>query len=157
MSNGLLDGLVVLDLTRVLAGPYAGMLLADMGATVYKVEMPNVGDDSRAMGPFVNKQSVYFANFNRGKVGITLNLKAPEGKEIFKELVKKAKQEAEQTKVSIRNIRRNANDEAKKLKDGGAPEDEVKKLETDIQKATDDAIAKVDKIMDAKEKEIMTV
>lgn len=90
MSNGLLDGLVVLDLTRVLAGPYAGMLLADMGATVYKVEMPNVGDDSRAMGPFVNKQSVYFANFNRGKVGITLNLKAPEGKEIFKELVKKA-------------------------------------------------------------------
>ena len=74
-----------------------------------------------------------------------------------KELVKKAKQEAEQTKVSIRNIRRNANDEAKKLKDGGAPEDEIKKLEADIQKATDEAIAKVDKIMDAKEKEIMTV
>lgn len=74
-----------------------------------------------------------------------------------KELVKKAKQEAEQTKVNIRNIRRNANDEAKKLKDGGSPEDEVKKLEGDIQKATDEAIAKVDKIMDAKEKEIMTV
>ena len=74
-----------------------------------------------------------------------------------KELVKKAKQEAEQTKVSIRNIRRNANDEAKKLKDGGSPEDEIKKLEADIQKATDEAIAKVDKIMDAKEKEIMTV
>ena len=74
-----------------------------------------------------------------------------------KSLSKKAKQEAEQTKVSIRNIRRNANDEAKKLKDDGTPEDEVKKLEADIQKATDEAIAKVDKIMDAKEKEIMTV
>ncbi len=74
-----------------------------------------------------------------------------------KELVKKAKQEAEQTKVSIRNIRRTANDEAKKLKDGGVEEDAIKKLETDIQKATDEMIAKVDKIMEAKEKEIMTV
>lgn len=74
-----------------------------------------------------------------------------------KELVKKAKQEAEQTKVSIRNIRRNANDEAKKLKEDGVEEDAVKKLEADIQKATDEAIAKVDKIMEAKEKEIMTV
>jgi len=74
-----------------------------------------------------------------------------------KELVKKAKQEAEQTKVSIRNIRRTANDEAKKLKDEGVEEDSVKKLETDIQKVTDEMIAKVDKIMDAKEKEIMTL
>ena len=74
-----------------------------------------------------------------------------------KELVKKAKQEAEQTKVAIRNIRRTANDDAKKLKDDGVEEDAVKKLETDIQKATDDAISKVDKIMEAKEKEIMTV
>ena len=74
-----------------------------------------------------------------------------------KELVKKAKQEAEQAKVNVRNIRRNANDEAKRLKDNGTPEDEVKKLETDIQKATDEAIAKIDKIMEAKEKEIMTV
>jgi ribosome recycling factor len=74
-----------------------------------------------------------------------------------KELVKKAKQDAEQTKVAIRNIRRNANDDAKKLKDDGVEEDAIKKLETDIQKATDDAISKVDKIMEAKEKEIMTV
>ena len=74
-----------------------------------------------------------------------------------KELVKKAKQEAEQTKVAIRNIRRTANDDAKKLKDEGVEEDAVKKLETDIQKATDEAISKVDKIMEAKEKEIMTV
>lgn len=74
-----------------------------------------------------------------------------------KELVKKAKQDAEQTKVSIRNIRRNANEEAKKLKDNGTDEDAVKKLETDIQKLTDDIISKIDKIFEAKEKEIMTV
>lgn len=74
-----------------------------------------------------------------------------------KELVKKAKQDAEQLKVSIRNIRRTANDAAKKLKDAGTPEDAVKKLETDIQKATDEFIGKVDKMIEAKEKEIMTV
>ena len=74
-----------------------------------------------------------------------------------KELVKKAKQDAEQAKVAIRNIRRTANDDAKKLKDDGVEEDAVKKLEADIQKATDEAIGKVDKIMEAKEKEIMTV
>ena len=90
MEKGLLDGIVVLDLTRVLAGPYCGMLMADMGATVIKVENPNGGDDSRKMGPFVNDNSVYFANFNRSKIGCTLNLKNPEAKEIFKELVKKA-------------------------------------------------------------------
>ena len=74
-----------------------------------------------------------------------------------KELVKKVKQEIEQTKVNIRNIRRNANDEAKKLKDNGVSEDEIKKLETDIQKTTDDFIAKTDKYLELKEKEIMTV
>lgn len=91
MSKGLLDGIVVLDLTRVLAGPYCGSLLADMGATVYKVEMPGRGDDSRAMGPFFeNGESAYFINCNRGKYGCTLNLKAPEGRELFLRLVKKA-------------------------------------------------------------------
>ena len=89
-NKGLLDGVVVLDLTRVLAGPYCGAILADMGATVIKVENPKGGDDSRSMGPFVNDNSVYFANFNRSKVGCTLNLKDPEAKEIFKEMVKKA-------------------------------------------------------------------
>lgn len=74
-----------------------------------------------------------------------------------KELVKKAKQDAEQLKVSIRNIRRSANDAAKKLKDSGVPEDAVKKLETDIQKITDEFVGKVDKMVEAKEKEIMTV
>ncbi|MBP1673018.1 MAG: ribosome recycling factor [Bacteroidetes bacterium] len=74
-----------------------------------------------------------------------------------KELVKKTKQEAEQAKVSIRNVRRTANETAKKLKDSGTPEDEIKKLETDIQKFTDDFIVKIDKIAEAKEKEIMTI
>lgn len=90
MEQGLLDGIVVLDLTRVVAGPFCGMLMADMGATVIKVENPNGGDDSRQMGPFINGHSVYYANFNRSKTGCTLNLKADEGKEIFKEMVKKA-------------------------------------------------------------------
>lgn len=74
-----------------------------------------------------------------------------------KELVKKVKQETEQHKVTVRNIRRNANDTAKKLKDNGVPEDEAKKLEADIQKLTDETIAKLDKMAEMKEKEIMTV
>ena len=74
-----------------------------------------------------------------------------------KELVKRIKQETEQAKVNIRNIRRNANDQAKKLKDNGVSEDEIKKLENDIQKATDTFIADIDKLFAMKEKEIMTV
>lgn len=90
MKKGILDGIVVLDLTRVLAGPYCGMLLADMGATVYKIEQPKKGDDSRAFGPFINGESAYYMNLNRNKLGVTLNLKTPEGKEVFKEMIKKA-------------------------------------------------------------------
>ncbi len=91
-----LENLTVLDLTRVLAGPFCTMMLADMGANVIKIEVPKGGDDTRSYPPFRAKnlngerESVYFANINRNKKGITLNLKAPEGKEIFKELVKKA-------------------------------------------------------------------
>ncbi len=88
--EGLLKGVIVLDLTRVLAGPYCGMIMADMGATVIKVENPNGGDDSRALLPLIDGNSVYFANFNRSKYGCTLNLKDSEAKEIFKEMVKKA-------------------------------------------------------------------
>ena len=96
--SGLLDGVKVLDLTRVLAGPYCGMLMADMGATVIKVERPKVGDDSRSMGPFINGNSVYYTNFNRSKLGCTLNLKDPEGKKMFLEMVK-------QVDVVIENYR----------------------------------------------------
>lgn len=88
--GGLLDGVLVLDLTRVLAGPYSSMMLADMGAEVIKLEIPNGGDDTRSMGPFVNGESAYYMNLNRNKKGLTLNLKSAEGKEIFFELVKKA-------------------------------------------------------------------
>jgi len=91
MSNkGLLDGVRVLDMTRVLAGPYCGMLLADMGAEVIKIELPGRGDDSRRNGPFVNGESAYYMNLNRNKRGMTLNLKSEEGKRVFKELVKKS-------------------------------------------------------------------
>ena len=85
-----LQDVVVLDLTRVLAGPYCTMMLADFGAQVIKIEVPGKGDDTRAMGPFKNGSSMYYANVNRNKKGITLNLKAPEGKALFLELVKKA-------------------------------------------------------------------
>jgi ribosome recycling factor len=72
-------------------------------------------------------------------------------------LVKQAKNEAENSKVSIRNIRRSANDEAKQLKKDGIPEDEIKKLEDDIQKLTDKYIKQVDIVSEAKEKDMMAV
>lgn len=79
-----LENLTVLDLTRVVAGPYAGAILGDLGAAVIKIEMPGKGDDARAYGPYENGESVYYANLNRNKKGITLNLKSLEGKEILK-------------------------------------------------------------------------
>ena len=85
-----LENLTVLDLTRVVAGPYAGAILGDLGAAVIKIEMPGKGDDARAYGPYENGESVYYANLNRNKKGITLNLKSPEGKEILKKMVKDA-------------------------------------------------------------------
>lgn len=89
-QKGLLDGVKVLDMTRVLAGPYCGMMLADMGAEVIKIELPGRGDDARKNGPFVNGESAYYMNLNRNKRGITLNLKSEDGKRIFKELVKQS-------------------------------------------------------------------
>ncbi|MDR7867071.1 MAG: CoA transferase [Sporomusaceae bacterium] len=88
--RGALQGLTVLDMTRVLAGPFAGMIMADMGANVIKVEEPEKGADERHMGPFQNGESAYFMNLNRNKRGITVNLKAPTGKELFRQLVQKA-------------------------------------------------------------------
>ena len=85
-----LQDIVVLDLTRVLAGPYCTMMLADFGANVIKIEIPVKGDDTRGMGPFVNNSSLYYANVNRNKKSVTLNLKDPKGKELFLAMVKKA-------------------------------------------------------------------
>ena len=85
-----LKGIRVLDLTRVLAGPYCAMLLGDMGAEVIKVEEPGKGDDTRGWPPFAGGQSTYFMSVNRNKQSLTLNLKAPEGRELLKKLVKKS-------------------------------------------------------------------
>ena len=95
-EHGALENLTVLDLTRVLAGPFCTMMLADMGANVIKIEIPNGGDDTRAYPPFREhnlqgeRESLYFANLNRNKKGVTLNLKTPEGKELFKKMVSRA-------------------------------------------------------------------
>ena len=82
-------GIRVLDMTRVLAGPFCTMLLADMGAEIIKLEIPGKGDDSREFPPFKDGESLYYINLNRGKQSITLNLKTPEGKRVFLDLVKK--------------------------------------------------------------------
>ena len=85
---GPLAGIRVLDLTRILAGPYATMILRDLGAEVIKIEQPGTGDEARDFGPFKNDFSLYFMSVNRGKKSVTLNLKSPRGKELFLELVK---------------------------------------------------------------------
>jgi len=85
-----LENIVVLDLTRVLAGPYCAMVLADYGCDVVKIEPPGVGDDSRAFGPFIGKESAYFMSLNRNKRSMTLNLKEQEARDLFKNMVKKA-------------------------------------------------------------------
>ena len=88
--SGPLAGVRVLDLTRVLAGPFTTMLLADMGAEVVKVEEPGVGDEARRIGPFLNGVSTYFISINRGKKGLTLDLKAEAGRRLFLDLVGQA-------------------------------------------------------------------
>ncbi|NPA45488.1 MAG: CoA transferase [Chlorobi bacterium] len=84
-----LENVKILDLTRVLAGPFSTMLMQELGAEIIKVEMPGKGDDARYFGPFKNGESAYFLSVNRGKKSISLNLKSEEGKKILLELVKK--------------------------------------------------------------------
>lgn len=98
LSRDALLGIRVLDMSRVLAGPFTGMLLADMGADVIKLEIPGRGDDSRQFPPFIGEESMYYVNLNRGKKSITVNLKTEEGKNIFKELI-------EQCDVLLENFR----------------------------------------------------
>lgn len=89
MTPGALDGVVVLDFSRVLAGPYATMMLGDLGAEVIKVERPGVGDDTRAWGPPYDSDGVatYFNAINRNKRSITVDLASPDGVERVRELV----------------------------------------------------------------------
>jgi len=84
-----LEGIRVLDLTRVLAGPFCTMMLSDLGAEIIKVEVPGTGDDSRSFGPFRNGQSLYFINVNRGKESIAVDLKTETGKKLLVDLAKK--------------------------------------------------------------------
>ena len=102
MSNphpGPLDGIRVLDLTRVLAGPYCTMFLGDLGAEVVKVEQPGVGDDTRGWGPpFTGGESAYFLCVNRNKKSVTVDLKSKEGVALLRRL-------AERADVLIENFR----------------------------------------------------
>jgi crotonobetainyl-CoA:carnitine CoA-transferase CaiB-like acyl-CoA transferase len=89
--QNLLSDVVVVDLTRALAGPHAAMMLGDLGARVIKVETPNGGDDSRGWGPpFVDGESTYYLSANRNKESVTADLKSPEGKEFLTKLIRKA-------------------------------------------------------------------
>ena len=88
--DGPLKNLLVVDLTRVLVGPYCTMMLSDLGARVIKIEAPDIGDDSRKFGPFIKENSAYFMSLNRGKESIALNLKNEDDKKIFLNILKKA-------------------------------------------------------------------
>ncbi|MBC8719642.1 CoA transferase [Ochrobactrum sp. Marseille-Q0166] len=92
--SGPLSGVIVLDVTRVVAGPFCAMLLADMGATVIKVEHPREPDYARTFPPFVPsgeiQLSAFFSQFNRNKLGLSINLKSEDGKLLLKQLVKQA-------------------------------------------------------------------
>jgi CoA:oxalate CoA-transferase len=87
---GPLSGITVIDLSRILAGPYCTFLMAEMGARIIKVEPPGKGDDAREYGPFVKGKSSYFSSVNRGKESIALDLKAAGDKRIFAALLAKA-------------------------------------------------------------------
>jgi formyl-CoA transferase/CoA:oxalate CoA-transferase len=86
-----LDGVTVLDLTRVLSGPYCTMMLADLGARVIKIEQPGRGDDTRGFGPpFLDGESAYFLSINRNKESVTLDFKQPAGRDLLSALVDRA-------------------------------------------------------------------
>ncbi|OGA25684.1 MAG: CoA-transferase [Betaproteobacteria bacterium RIFCSPLOWO2_02_FULL_67_26] len=90
-SGGALEGLRVLDLTRILAGPLCTQMLGDMGADVIKVEPPGAGDDTRTWGPpFIGGESAYFLGVNRNKRSLTLNMGVKAGQEILQQLLKKS-------------------------------------------------------------------
>jgi CoA:oxalate CoA-transferase len=101
-GSGPLKGITVLDITRVVAGPFCSMLLADLGATVIKVEHPDEPDYARTFPPFVpgveGDLSAFFAQFNRNKLGITLNMKSAKGKALLKQLVRR-------TDILVENFR----------------------------------------------------
>ncbi|MGB3435586.1 CaiB/BaiF CoA transferase family protein [Achromobacter sp.] len=96
-----LAGIKILDLSQIMAGPYCTMVLADLGAEVIKVEKTGAGDDSREMGPYVNGESTCFAQINRNKQGVALNLKDPEAREVLYELARWADVVVENYRVGV--------------------------------------------------------
>lgn len=86
-TERMLDGVRVLDMSRVMSGPFCTAMMADLGAEVIKIEMPGSGDDSRHFGPFVEDESAYFMLLNRGKKSVTLDLKSDRGRALLKALV----------------------------------------------------------------------
>jgi len=98
LRKGPLEGITVLDFSRVLAGPYCTMILADLGARVIKIEKFGTGDDTRAFGPFVDGESAYFMCFNRGKESIVLDIKSPRDRELLERLLN-------ETDVVVENFR----------------------------------------------------
>jgi len=162
------------DLQKVRAGKASPQMLEGVRIDYYGVMTPidqaaNVSTpdarqiivqpwDKSVLG--LIEKAILAANlgFNPKNEGEILRIIVPAlTEERRRDLVRKAKSEAENAKISIRNIRRLANETAKKLKKEGVPEDEVDKLEEDIQKLTDEHIIRVDKILEGKEKDILTV
>jgi crotonobetainyl-CoA:carnitine CoA-transferase CaiB-like acyl-CoA transferase len=122
----ILSGIKVLDLTRVIAGPYCTQLLADMGATVYKIERPGAGDDSRLIRPFMKNEkgedtadSAFFLSANRGKQSVTVDVAVPEGAALVREL-------AAGCDVMIENYKTGG------LKKYGLDYDSIRKINPDI-------------------------
>jgi crotonobetainyl-CoA:carnitine CoA-transferase CaiB-like acyl-CoA transferase len=120
-SEGLLDGVRVIDLTRILAGPYCTMLLGDLGADIIKIELPDRGDDTRQWGPpfTAGGQSAYFLAANRNKRSLTLNLKSDRGMEILSALIQKGD-------ILVENFR------AGTLEDWGLDYEQLQDLKPDL-------------------------
>ena len=97
-TRNIFEGLRILDLTRVMSGPYCTAMFADLGADVVKIELPNTGDEARFFAPHVQGESTYFALLNRGKKSVTINLKSDQGQALVRDL-------ARQSDVVIENFR----------------------------------------------------
>src|SRR5690625_3139611 len=101
---GPLDGIRVLDFTRVLAGPSAALALADMGAEVIKIEPPGTGDETRSFPPFRDGESHYFISINRGKKSIVIDLKSEAGVKLIKDLVTKCDVDRKSTRLNSSHV-----------------------------------------------------
>ena len=89
MTTGILSGIRILDLSRVMSGPFCTSMLADLGAEVIKIEMPGFGDEARHFGPFRDGESTYFMLLNRNKKSVTVNLKTAQGRDLIESLIPK--------------------------------------------------------------------